>query len=217
MRDSSSGRPMPSPSPASSSRTRAATPSPSRTAPRSRGEPRAKARRETARAISGADAQADRAVASRKLSWSMRKPTASSRDSIWRGSRSGLASRASKLARAGSRNCAVDGAEQASLLLARSRARQFQARAACRIDEQDASRNRIAAAAATPACVPICVSSTYFKQRADRGQLGPREVAEAAQLGHLQLLLQVQLRRRGCRSRPPAPALPPRRRARPSA
>ncbi len=93
MRPSSAGRPMPSPCAASSSAQRRATPRPSRTPARSRGEPRANASRETARAISGADLRR-RARSPRSASSSIRNPTASSRSSIWAGSRKGLASRA---------------------------------------------------------------------------------------------------------------------------
>ena len=121
----------------------------------------------------------------------------------------------SKLARAGSRNCAVDGAEQASLLLARSRAGQFQARAARGIDEQGDWRNRFSAAAAIRACVRSGSARHTLRVRPPR-QARPARNRRSRRARPPSTAASAQLPRPGCRSRPSAPALPPRLKARSS-
>ena len=191
MSASASGRPMP-PAPSRSRRAHAAAvASPSRTAARSRGPPRCRARREMARAMSGAARSAPRR-SMRSVSSSCRKPTASRRAAIAIGSRRGLDSLAASSRAPGP-------------VAVRSMAN---SRLPCRSPESARSSSRLARLAASmtrrlagPArrggrrhgILPICVSSTYFEQRADGRQLRARELAEGLQIGDAQPRLEQAL------------------------
>ncbi len=107
----------------------------------------------------------------------------------------GIAQRAckprGKLSRTGTRHRAIDRSEQASLLVAGGGTRELQARAARGIDQKNRPR-------ACPLGRAQHRLAAYLRQvhvledGTDRGQLWPRKPAEAAELCHLQLLLQAR-------------------------
>ena len=80
-----------------------------------------------------------------------------------------------------------------------------------------ASRNRIFRGGRNTGLRPICVSSTYFSSAPIAASSARVKSPKPPSSATLNCCLQVRLARRGCRNRPPAPASPPRRRARSSA
>ncbi len=97
-----------------------------------------------------------------------------------------------QLARAGAGRRAIDGKQQAALPLARERAQQLQAGAACGIDDETVGGPR--AARGTQARHLADLRQLHvLEQRADGRQLGARELAEGLQIGDAQPRLEQAL------------------------
>mgnify|MGYP003694227007 CR=1 FL=1 len=157
--------------------------------------------------MSGADLQRPAQIARAAARAPCRKATASRRAAIAVGSRSGSPAGAASSARtrprqpcgrwrrAGCPARSPDSERNSSRLASRRG-----------VDQRAGHRARSGAARAGRDLLPICVSSTYFRRRADGRQLRRENGAERRQIGDGQPFLQQSARRPCCRRRRPPPA-----------